>query len=159
MKYIKIWLQAVAVGHVVGGVLLPFLLESEIVFPYMDSLNTAFGVTNVNGKNQAVYLMGLFGPTIASWGILFWFVVQQQFTKPTKNGWWGMVAAVLVWAPYDSVLSIYYCVYLNVIINGISALMVLIPLWWCRHKFGYLNAKGLKTKGKKKTKKKRHVHG
>lgn len=124
-----------AFAHVAGGLLLPWLVDTVLFTHYNNILATAFGVQEAAAQRQAIFLTGLMGPTIASWGLLFALVVQQSFAQPTKLGWWGMVLAGLLWAPYDSFLSWQQGIHPNILINAVSLLALLLPLWLVRHNF------------------------
>ena len=132
---IKIFLQMIAIAHIVGGILLPFLVNTTLFATYNSLLYQALGF-EASGQNAEInFLIGLFGPTIASWGVLFLYVVSTAFKNPDKKGWWAIFLCCLAWAPYDSLLSIQKGIYINALINLISALAILIPLFMARNHF------------------------
>ena len=131
----RIFLQLIAIAHIVGGILLPFLVNTQLFSTYNALVNQALGF-ETTGKNSDInFLIGLFGPTIASWGVLFLYVVTAAFKNLDKRGWWAIFASCILWAPYDSMLSIQRGIYINALINLISALMILIPLFMARKYF------------------------
>jgi hypothetical protein len=131
----RIFLQLIAIGHITGGILLPFLVNTQLFSTYNTLVNQALGF-ETTGKNADInFLIGLFGPTIASWGALFLYVVNTAFKNLDKGGWWTIFASCIVWAPYDSLLSIQKGIYINGLINLFSALMILIPLFMARKYF------------------------
>jgi len=132
---IKIFLQMIAIVHIVGGMLLPFLVNTTLFATYNSLLYQALGF-EASGQNAEInFLIGLFGPTIASWGVLFLYVVSTAFKNPDKKGWWAIFLCCVAWAPYDSLLSIQKGIYINALINLISALAILIPLFMARNHF------------------------
>lgn len=132
---IKIFLQMIAIAHIVGGILLPFLVNTPLFATYNSLLYQALGF-EASGQNAEInFLIGLFGPTIASWGVLFLYVVSTAFKNPDKKGWWAIFLCCVAWAPYDSLLSIQKGIYINALINLISALAILIPLFMARNHF------------------------
>jgi hypothetical protein len=132
---IRIFLQLIAIAHIAGGILLPFLVNTRLFSTYNSLVNQALGF-ETTGKNVDInFLIGLFGPTIASWGVLFLYVVTKVFKNPDKKGWWAIFASCILWAPYDSLLSIQKGIYINGLINLFSALMILIPLFMARKYF------------------------
>jgi hypothetical protein len=135
MSKIKRFLQIIAGLHIVGGVLLPFLAELAIFNFYYQHLPDAFNSEILGLGPGTKFLVGILGPTIASWGILFLYVVNTAFANPNRRSWWFIVMACLVWAPYDSVLSIYYGVYLNALLNFIVFVAIMIPMLIVRPKF------------------------
>ena len=132
---IKIFLQMIAIAHIVGGILLPFLVNTLLFATYNSLLYQALGF-EASGQNAEInFLIGLFGPTIASWGVLFLYVVSTAFKNPDKKGWWAIFLCCVAWAPYDSLLSIQKGIFINALINLISALAILIPLFMARNQF------------------------
>lgn len=135
MKKARLFLQLYALAHIAGGLLLPWLVHTAVFTAYHEQLAQTFNSHNASSREQALFLTGLMGPTIASWGLLFFLVVTQAFSTPSPRWWWGMVLAALLWAPYDSVLSWQQGMSINVIINAIALLALLVPLWLLRHNF------------------------
>ena len=132
---IKIFLQMIAIAHIVGGIFLPFLVNTPLFATYNSLLYQALGF-EASGQNAEInFLIGLFGPTIASWGVLFLYVVSTAFKNPDKKGWWAIFLCCVAWAPYDSLLSIQKGIFINALINLISALAILIPLFMARNQF------------------------
>jgi len=131
---LKRTLQAMAILHIMIGLCLPFIVESPLYTFYREHLYQAFAMTanhspySQNVTQQTAFLVGIFGPTIASWGVLFLYTVNSAFARPTPQAWWFMLAACLVWAPYDSALSLLNGVYLNAILNAIAFTLIVIPL-------------------------------
>lgn len=135
MRPAKIFLQLYALAHIIGGLLLPWLVDSALFTEYNRALAEAFSLGDAASRAQASFLTGLMGPTIASWGLLFFFLLDYAFDHPDSRIWWGLVLAGLLWAPYDSFLSWQQGIYLNVLMNGLSLLALLVPLWLVRHNF------------------------
>jgi len=135
LQKIKIFLQLVAITHIVGGILLPFLVNTPLFATYNSLLYKSLGFDTTRQNTEVNFLIGLFGPTIASWGILFLCVVSTVFKNPDKKGWWAIFLCCLAWAPYDSLLSIQKGIYINALINLIASLTILIPLFMARKYF------------------------
>ena len=132
---IKIFLQLIAIAHILGGIFLPLLVNSTLFATYNTLLYQALG-SDTTAQNSAInFLMGLFGPTIASWGVLFLYVVSTAFKNPDQRGWWTIFLSCIVWAPYDSLLSIQQGIPINAFINLVSALAILVPLFMARKHF------------------------
>ena len=135
LSRIKVFLQLIAVAHILGGIALPFLVNTSLFATYNELLYQALGFeSNVRNPNVN-FLVGLFGPTIASWGVLFLYVVTSGFRNPNKDAWWAIFFSCMAWAPYDSLLSVQQGIYINALINFISALAILIPLFLARKHF------------------------
>jgi len=131
---IKRFLQFIAVLHIVTGAALPWLADSALFAAYHEHLQHAFN-TNSLSAHQAGFLVGIFGPTIMSWGVLFLYAVNAGFARPTPQSWWFMLAACVAWAPYDSALSLQHSVYYNAIINAIAFPIIVLPIILARKHF------------------------
>lgn len=135
MRLAKIFLQLYAIAHIIGGLLLPWLVDSVLLTEYNRALAEAFSLGDTTSRAQASFLTGLMGPTIASWGLLFLLLLDYAFAHPDRRIWWGLVLAGLLWAPYDSFLSWQHGIYLNVLMNTLSLFALLVPLSLVRHNF------------------------
>jgi hypothetical protein len=131
----KIFLQLIAIAHIIGGILLPFLVNTALFQTYNILVYQSLGFDTTRANPEINFLIGLFGPTIASWGVLFLYVVTSAFKNRDQKGWWAIFLCCLAWAPYDSLLSIQKGIYINALINLISALAILIPLFMARKYF------------------------
>ena len=131
----KLFLQWIAVAHIVGGVLLPLLVNTSLFETYNTLVYQSLGFDTAQANPEVNFLIGLFGPTIASWGVLFFYVVASAFKNLDPKGWWVVFFACVAWAPYDSLLSIQHGIYINALINLVSALAILTPLFMARKYF------------------------
>lgn len=131
----KIFLQLIAIVHIIGGILLPFLVNTSLFETYNTLVYQALGFDVTRKNSEINFLIGLFGPTIASWGVLFLYVVTSAFKRLDQKGWWAIFLCCLAWAPYDSLLSIQKGIYVNALINLVSAVAILTPLFVVRKYF------------------------
>jgi hypothetical protein len=131
----KFFLQLIAIAHIIGGILLPFLVNTPLFETYNTLVYQALGFDIASANPEINFLIGLFGPTIASWGVLFLYVVTSSFRNLDQKGWWAIFLCCLAWAPYDSLLSIQKGIYVNALINLVSALAILTPLFVVRKSF------------------------
>jgi hypothetical protein len=131
----RLFLQLIAIIHIIGGILLPFLVNTSLFETYNTLVYQALGFDTTRVNPEINFLIGLFGPTIASWGVLFLFVVTSAFKNLDQKGWWAIFLCCLVWAPYDSLLSIQRGIHINALINLVSALAILTPLFIARKYF------------------------
>jgi len=128
-------LQLISIAHIIGGFLLPFLVNTPLFEIYNTLVYKALGVDATRTNPEIDFLIGLFGPTISSWGVLFFYVVTSAFRHPDPKGWWTIFLCCVAWAPYDSLLSIQKGIYINALINLVSALAILTPLFLVRQHF------------------------
>ena len=135
MLVVKRWLQLVAVVHIMGGLLLPIIVHIDIVQPYFRFMADTFALNHNQDLLFLQFMVGVFGPTIASWGVLFFGIVTYAFSQPNKGIWWLMIFACVVWAVYDSVYSSLFGLWINAVINAVAFLSIVIPLCMVRREF------------------------
>ena len=109
--------------HVVAGLLL-FL--TAFLPGVQNSMASAAGLA---GDNYSPFLFAVFGPTVASWGVLFGVAVRQFIEYPSRRLWNAMVLAVVIWAPLDTTLCLYYGVSGGVVVNILVATLLLALLF------------------------------
>ena len=114
-------LLSLAAAHIVAGVSLPLLPFVPAV--HLQLITLIFGAEKVS--EEVKFLIAVFGPTVASWGVLFYALVKTYFRNPTRGTWWALVMSIVVWAPMDSALSIYYGLYPAVALNAAVASLFL----------------------------------
>lgn len=124
------WLLLVGLGHVVLGVVLAFTAQLPLADTYFQQLYASFAVEPMSTPyhNLLTTMVRLFGPTVASWGLLFTLLVHlyrqhgHALIKPV------LFAALLVWCVLDSGISAYYGLSLHVYLNSAAALSIALPL-------------------------------
>lgn len=128
----KRWLQTLAVIHIIGGLLLPIMVYTPLAAPYFGHLQNAFPDSNPESLR---FLIGVFGPTVASWGLLFFYAIGKAFESRTRKDWWLLASATLVWAVLDTAFSIANNVFAHFYLNGIVLVLFLLPLILTRKHF------------------------
>lgn len=96
-------LRIVGPLHIAGGLLLFLTVFVPAVSTW---LNEAFGIPSDHPWSQ--FFIPIFGPTVASWGVLFTAIARQYFRQPVSELWWSMVLSIAVWAPLDTGICIVY---------------------------------------------------
>lgn len=125
MTFTEKWLKGIALIHISGGILLPIMVFTPIAGSYFDHLLQAFPQGDLTSMK---FLIGVFGPTVASWGLLFYYSVGKAFQSRTSKDWWFMVFAILVWVVLDTTYSLNFDISSHLYINGTITLLLLIPL-------------------------------
>jgi len=114
-------LLTLALAHVIAGVSLTILPFAPSV--HLKLTEAIFG--EGKASEEVMFLITVFGPTVASWGVLFFALVRTYFRNPTNSLWWVLVLSIAVWAPLDSALCVYYGLYSAVALNtGVAALFL-----------------------------------
>lgn len=113
--------------HIVGGLALPFAVQFEGVQAFI--VNALKGTAAEPGST---FWIGVFGPTVASWGLLFLALLHSFFNNPTHEKWKILLGAVLIWCVIDTS----YCLALGVtqalVTNVPAALFLVMSLWKVR---------------------------
>lgn len=128
----KRWLQILAMIHIIGGLLLPIMVYTPLATPYFEHLQAVFPDSN---PESLKFLIGVFGPTVASWGLLFFYAIGKAFESQTRKDWWLLVSAVLIWAVLDTAFSIANNVFAHLYLNGVVLVLFLVPLLLSRKHF------------------------
>jgi len=118
-------LKLLALAHILVGLLLPALLFLVPFHEQFLSIIYYAQLPSTKEQDQIIFWLVILGPTIASWGVLFYAVVRQYFLTPSTFLWRCMLAAILVWVPYDSLLCFYNGIYIGVIGNLLIAVLFL----------------------------------
>lgn len=121
-------IQIVAIAHIIGGLLLPFAGKFEPLAELLVGEMFAGIALSDQAHSQAAYVIALFGPTVASWGILMLIASNSYFAAPTRAKWYGLMCAVLVWFIGDTTYSLLHGVSAILLLNVLAALALLTPL-------------------------------
>lgn len=111
------WLSWIAGLHVAGGLGLPFLLLRT---DWLDRWLPLQG-------DDARLALALFGPTVASWGAMMFFLVQQGLRKQQRWAADALIVGILVWAPLDAALCWKYGLSAGLWLDALAAPAILIP--------------------------------
>ena len=153
------WLELVAIAHIFGGLSLSFDWPVSLWSEYRYELFQVFKLTDMASAeiNSIVEMLTqLFGPTVASWGILMFYLVRQVGGKSVfHNGSRDssnqlhnqekfvalqissadiLILATLLWFVLDFAISMNFGMMLHLIINTVAILSILLPLIFLRLK-------------------------
>lgn len=132
MLYAYRWLQLMAIGHIIIGLLLPLLGQIDSVRRLLLDAMAPNHILSISIAEHMTYLITLFGPTIASWGVLLLVLTKSYYQQPNKEKWLGLLVAVLIWFIGDSSYSMLNGVYSAALLNSVVAMMLLFPIWQLR---------------------------
>jgi hypothetical protein len=119
----------VGLGIAVFGILMAFLSGTPIFDLFNRQIDPAFwgggsSLESIRPFQQWVY--GIWGATIAGWGVFVTFIAHYPFRNKEKWAWNCLVLGILVWFVLDTALSAFHKVYFNVAFN--TALLILAGL-------------------------------
>jgi hypothetical protein len=132
------WLFVVGLGIAAFGILMAFLSGTPIFDLFNRQIDPAFWGTgssldSIRPFQQWVY--GIWGATIAGWGVFVTFVAHYPFRNKEKWAWNCLVLGLLVWFVLDTVLSIFHKVYFNVAFNTTLLILAGLPAIFTRKEF------------------------
>ena len=122
-------LKLVGPVHIVGGITLALL---SLVPSLQEPLISLIFGTKVSIE-PTIFLVGVLGPTIASWGVLFTALAKHYIEQPSAQTWWFLFSSIAVWIPLDTFLCWYYGVYLGVWVNVAVSVVLIFLLIRVRH--------------------------
>ena len=132
------WLFVVGLGIAGFGILMAFLSGTPIFDLFNRQIDPAFWGTGASLESirpfqQWVY--GIWGATIAGWGVFVTFVAHYPFRNKEKWAWNCLVLGILVWFVLDTALSAFHKVYFNVAFNTTLLILAGLPAVFTRKEF------------------------
>nr|WP_298142204.1 hypothetical protein [uncultured Pseudomonas sp.] len=126
------WLVLVGVGHVALGLLLAFTAHAGFLQPYFDYLLASVSTERPTAEFQTLLksMVQLFGPTVASWGLLFTLLIVLYRQHGHASIKYALYAALLIWCVLDSLISASHGMLIHVYLNVSTALAIALPLFF-----------------------------
>lgn len=125
------WLLLVAAAHIAGGLALPFVAYSAIFDTYIAQLSLTFwngAPVPAEAESFQRWIVALFGPTVAGFGVLMYFLVRAGARTQERWPWDALLIAILVWAPADIVISLLHDFWPHVVIDSIAIVSICVPV-------------------------------
>ena len=123
------WLFVVGVIIAIFGALMAKLSGAYVFDLFNRQIDPAFwgaAAVGESAKEFQKWVYGVWGATIAGWGVFIAFIAHYPFANKEKWAWNCIVTGLAVWFVLDTTLSIYHRVYFNAAFN--SALLILAGL-------------------------------
>jgi hypothetical protein len=130
-KLLENWLFLVAAAHVAGGLAVPFIAYSGAFDFYLGQLAAAFwggAAMPQEAQDFARWIIALFGPTVAGWGVLMIYLVRAGAKTRENWPWNALLLSLLVWAPADIVISLFYDFWPHVVIDACAIASIAVPV-------------------------------
>jgi len=121
------WTYATIAGHLLVGMLLPWIAGAELFGDYHRGIENAFWSSAAPdaARAQQLWWISLFGPTVqgaAVWmGALAWMGDRQR----NAFAWGALIAGIVLWAPQDMFISLRAGCWANVWIDTFAVLIML----------------------------------
>jgi hypothetical protein len=129
------WLLFVAALHVIGGLLVPFIAYSDAFASYAAQLGATFwngGQVPVEAERFQRWIVALFGPTVASVGVLMFFLVRAGMRTRERWPWDALLLAMLAWGPADIAISLMHGFWPHVVIDVVAIVSIVVPALYLR---------------------------
>ena len=128
------------VGIVVSifGVLMALFSGTSLFDLFNRQIDPAFWGANAVGdaaRQFQHWLYGVWGATIAGWGIILTYIAHYPFTKRERWAQNALVFGLAVWFVLDTSLSLQYKVYFNAAFNMVLLILVGLPILLTRNEF------------------------
>lgn len=125
------WLLLAAYGHILAGIAIPFIAYSNGFDYYSGLLQQTFwphAAVPAETLDFQRWIVSLFGPTLASVGVVMVFLVRAGIRTGERWPWTAMLLALAVWAPGDIGISLMKHFWMHVLIDAAVLLAVVPPL-------------------------------
>lgn len=132
------WLFVVGIIIVIFGILMALVSGTPLFDLFNRQIDPAFWGTNSVGdaaQQFQQWIYGVWGATIAGWGIFVTYVARYPFNKKERWAWNCLVLGLLVWFILDTWLSVFYKVYFNAVFNTVLLVLTMLPIVCTRKHF------------------------
>lgn len=130
-RFLQNWLLALAWLHLAIGLAIPFIAHSALFDHYSALLQTAFWPGQsvpAEALSFQRWIVSLFGPTLASVGVVMIHLVRAGIRTNETWPWNAMLVALMVWAPGDIGISLMRDFWLHVWIDLVALLLIVPPI-------------------------------
>jgi hypothetical protein len=126
------WMYAVAVGHLVVAVLLPWMARLPLLESYHLGIEQYFwsGAAPVAARAQQVWWISLFAATMQSTALWMLALVHIGNRQRSAAAWVWLLAGLALWAPQDIGFSLQAQVWPHVAVDTFALLIMVPPLLW-----------------------------
>jgi len=125
------WLVVLSIVIIVFGVFMAIFNQSTIFAFFNQQIDPVFWGSvpkPVEYANFQGWVYGVLGATMAGWGLMLLFIVQNAFRLREKWTWQSIVISLGSWYVLDTAISLYFGVIFNVVFNTLLLLAVISPL-------------------------------
>lgn len=129
------WLFALAIAHLLGGVLFAWWGNLPVFENYHRSIEQAFFGQDVPtaARGLQVWWLALFGATVQSYAVFMGALVYLGNRYRSRAAWGGLIAGLVLWAPQDIWISAQLGIWSHVWVDSIALIGLLLPLAWLFH--------------------------
>jgi hypothetical protein len=132
------WLLAVGVVIALFGLFTALAAGTPLFDPFDRQIDWIFWGTAAVGGSVRLFqqwVFGVWGATIAGWGIFVIFLARHPFRKKERWAWNCIALGLAVWFLLDTSISLIHGVYFNAAINTVLFVLTILPLIFTRKDF------------------------
>jgi hypothetical protein len=132
------WLLVAGGGITFFGITMALVSGTPLFDLFNRQIDPAFWGTNAVddiARQFQQWIYGVWGATIAGWGIFLTYMARYPFNKKERWAWSCIAYGLLVWFVLDTWLSFFYKVYFNVAFNTGLLVLVMLPVMFTRKDF------------------------
>ncbi len=132
------WLFVVGIIIAGFGTLMALVSGTPLFDLFNRQIDPAFWGTNAVGnaaKQFQQWIYGVWGATIAGWGIFVTYIARYPFNKKERWARNCLVLGLFIWFILDTWLSAFYKVYFNVVFNTILLVLAMVPIVFTQKDF------------------------
>lgn len=126
------WMYGVAVGHLLVGLLLPWIGNLPFLETYHRTIESAFwgSAAPLAARVQQVWWISLFGPTLQSLALWMSALTCIGDRHRSSFAWGWLIIGVIIWAPQDMLVSLRADAWIHVWVDCFALATMLPPLFW-----------------------------
>lgn len=131
-RALVLWLYAMALLHLLAGVLLTWAGNTGLFTDYLHSIEQIFWgqAAPPAARAQQVWWLGLFGATLQSYALSLLALVHLGQRLRAPSAWAWLMAGIVLWAPQDMLLSYQVQMWSHLVFDSLALLTLLPPLLW-----------------------------
>lgn len=133
------WLFSFGLYLVAFGTVLALFSHSALInVIFNNQINPSFWASGAMPENAIkfqAWVYGVLGATIAGWGIFIAFIAHYPFKAKEPWAWQCIAIGFALWFTIDTLVSVYYQVGFNVLVNLVFIIFILLPLIFTKKHF------------------------
>jgi hypothetical protein len=124
------WLIVVTLGVMLSGITMVALpaLTLEFFGLLLYSSPEALYTFGAPTKAYITLVHGVLGSVMFGWGVALLYILLGPFRRGSREGWLMLVVSLAAWFVPDTALSLWSGFWQNAALNGVIAVLYIIPL-------------------------------